>query len=535
MKEAAPPPKTAAKDQDVIMIIDSDDEPDQPPPSKLAPVEYEDEEDEADPDAPYPSIIQDIDLNLGSPVLHIAIPSIPSQASQRPSAANDTAFIAVYTADGHISALRIPLAPPAGSSDAARNIIDKAFLAKSGNAPVQDLSAKFYRHVSGNSTHSSGSQDEFIVAAASSSLLLWRLPLQFEGFRPHQNTQQKVVLATSSTHVAFHPSARSTQLLLADRSGSSRVYDMSPLLETPLKKLKGPVATLLPQDVGRWLMVYQAPLHAITQGQTVSPSSKRLLDAKWVLGGRAILALLEDGEWGVWDVNVSAQSSQNVETFALRGFLGSATAGEPAQASKPKKGSSTLAPMTPNTRKAKSETLFTGAPRVQGAVSRGGISVTSSDNLSGQADESVMLWYNSEIYAIPNMQQFWQRSTNNAGNGAGSLYTPGLSHILDINLMNENITSISQFGASTNSSGLGQMNTARDFLLSAEHRFIIQQTTRPQVSARGLFQQAAAAAAPAERDQRMLNSGELDLDGMDRMLDTMANGDARPRRVGFAR
>ena len=57
-------------------------------------------------------------------------------------------------------------------------------------------------------------------------------------------------------------------------------------------------------------------------------------------------------------------------------------------------------------------------------------------------------------------------------------------------------------------------------------------------SSRGLFEKAAATAAvapPTDRDQRMLNAGELDLGGMERMLDSMANaGAARTRRVGFA-
>lgn len=103
--------------------------------------------------------------------------------------------------------------------------------------------------------------------------------------------------------------------------------------------------------------------------------------------------------------------------------------------------------------------------------------------------------------------------------------------------MNENITSISQFSAKVSSSGLGQMNTPRDFLISAEHRFIIHQSTRPPAASKGLFEKAlaTAAAAPTDRDQRMLDAGELDVGGMDRMLDSMANaGAARTRRVGFA-
>ena len=190
--------------------------------------------------------------------------------------------------------------------------------------------------------------------------------------------------------------------------------------------------------------------------------------------------------------------------------------------------------MTPNTRKTKSQNFFSGAPKAPGAVAKGGICVAGNDTVTGQNDESVMLWYDGEVYNIPNMQLFWHRSLNVSNSGTGGLYAaPGLSHITDVNLMNENITSISQFSAKSSSSGLGQMNTTRDFLVSAEHRFIIHQATRPPVPARGLFEKATTAAPSNDRDQRMLDAGELDIGGMDRLLDSMANG-ARTRKVGFA-
>ena len=75
------------------------------------------------------------------------------------------------------------------------------------------------------------------------------------------------------------------------------------------------------------------------------------------------------------------------------------------------------------------------------------------------------------------------------------------------------------------------MNSSRNLLVSAEHRFIVLQHLRPPILSRDLLQQPKE--RPVSRDQRMLDAGELDLGGMDRMLDSMA-GDGRTRRVGFA-
>jgi hypothetical protein len=142
------------------------------------------------------------------------------------------------------------------------------------------------------------------------------------------------------------------------------------------------------------------------------------------------------------------------------------------------------------------------------------------------------MWYGNELYSITSMQTFWQRSTNNKGS-FGSLYSPGISHITDIRLFHENITSVAHFSAQLSSAGIGQMNTQRDLLISAEHRFIILQALRPPTPSRQLFQQVAD--RPVSRDQHMLDAGNLDIDGMDRLLDNMAGGGNRsPRKVGFA-
>lgn len=500
--------------------------------------EYEDEEDETDPDTPYSNIIQVMDLNLGSAVLRIATPSLSSQASQRPAIAKDHAIVAVHTADKKVGVLKIPLAPcsPREVRDVAEAILDDMIELPAGTTMVNDISIKI-------TTRFSSVQEEpesaVCVAIVSDAIRLWRLPTSAAEIISEESVNHRLSLPSKASKVSYHPSAGSAKILLVDTQGSVRIYDPSGSKDHNNRPSSSGSMSIDGEEVGRWITSFQAPYHALSQDHPTVPSRKVILDAKWILGGRAILALLQDGEWGVWDVSATAQNDKSVGEFTLHGFLGSAAAAAaPAESSKQRKGSSKLAPMTPNTRKTKSQNFFSGAPKAPGAVAKGGICVAGNDTVTGQNDESVMLWYDGEVYTIPNVQQFWQRSLNVSNSGVGSLYAPGLSHIPDVNLMNENITSVSQFSAKLSSSGLGQMNTPRDFLVSAEHRFIIHQATRPPVPSKGLFEKAAATAAaapPTDRDQRMLNAGELDLGGMDRMLDSMANaGGARTRRVGFA-
>lgn len=524
------PTRRQTRSQDVVILDDSEE--DEPQQNGSSRADYEDEEDELDPDTPYPGIIQELDLKLGSAVLRIATPSLLSQASQRPTIAKNHAIVAVHTADGKVSVLQIPLAPahPTNNRDTAERILNDRIELPAGKTMIKDVSIKILTRYSSSET-----QSTICVAAVSDALRLWRLPTNEEEIIVEDTTLQRLPLPSNATKTSYHPSAGSAQILLVDTQNTVRIYDASPLKDPSLRPSSSDSMSVESDEAGKWVMTFQAPYHAVSPDRPAVPTRKKILDAKWVLGGRAVFALLEDGEWGIWDVRASAQDSKTIGEFTLHGFLGLSATAAPTEQAKQRKGNSKLAPMTPNTRKTKSQNFFSGAPKAPGAVSKGGVTVAGTDNLTGQNDESVMLWYDGEVYTIPNMQQFWHRSLNVSGSGTSGLYAPGLSHISDVNLMNENITSISQFSAKSSSSGLGQMNTPRDFLISAEHRFIIHQATRPPVPARGLFEKATnTTAASTDRDQRMLDAGELDIGGMDRLLDSMANGGARTRKVGFA-
>ena len=343
----------------------------------------------------------------------------------------------------------------------------------------------------------SGSQASvsILVAAISDTLEVRRLLVSNEHTKVDQDApSQSIRLPHLVTEISFHPGNSSTQLLLTDVGGAARIYDSYASVSSSRRPTSADSSLDIAADdtrIGKWIMTFHTSFFS---GKPGTARRKRILGAKWVLNGKAILAVLEDGEWGTWDASGSPQLGKSVESFVSSGFLGTSAISDSAEPVKQRRGLSKLAPMTPNTRKAKAEVLFSGAPKISGGVAKGGISVSSaSTSRSGQTDESVLLWYNGDIYYIPSLQAFWQRSTTSSS-GIGSLYSsPGLTHISDINTMNEAITSISQLPSLPTGTNFGQMNTQRDLLVAAEHRLIILQALRPLTPNKGgLFQQALA-------------------------------------------
>lgn len=545
VKPQAPPPAPAPRSKDVIVIDDSDDEP--PPPPKERPVEYEEEEDEMDPDAPYAPIVQDVDVQLGSAVLHVAVPAVPQPVVQRPGVVKDKALVAVYTTDGNVSVLQLPLAPPAPNKarDLANKIIKERTQLSAGKSLLRGLAVKVHTRFpdEGFPIKTGGAEHTVLVAAVSNALRVWQLLLTRDIINGEPSLHQHLLLPALSASISFHPASNSAQVLLADTRGTARLYDLHAPKDPSLRPGSSDSSALKPNELGRWLTAFSTPY---TQTQPASvPARKKILDAKYVLQGRAILVLLEDGEWGIWDLLPKpSHNNQTPESFLLSGFLNNSSAPDTsAPTNTTRKTNSKLAPMTPNTRKSKSENFFAGPAKPAGAVPCGGVSVHSTENSNGGVDESAYIHFNSAISAIPNTHTFFQRTTTSS---SGSLFpsTPSLTRIPDPPLFSETITALCPLPSTSTQSqssfmGLGQMNANAqpDFLLAAEHRFIISQSTRPPVPARGLFQSAiAASGVEKERDQRMLDAGALDLGGMDRMLDSMAagGGAAGRRKVGFA-
>lgn len=499
---------------------------------------YEEEEDELDPDCPYPSIVQDMDIDLGVAVLDLVIPSLPPFPLP-PRLLQYNALIMVACADGSTSVVTVPLLAP---SEASKQVYTPLVMPlESPTGPKRrSITAKICGVDVGESVSIRRREDgEYIygtllVANAADHLSVSRLDITETQLLSAKDTDIGTWrLPTSATQIAFHPSSKLAHLLITDRSGAARIFDPLGMVASQRRPSSRDSAHFADAGVtsGKWVMTYHAPYIG---AQISMARRKRILAAQWALSGRAILALLEDGEWGMWDVAGSVHNGKDAGRFVLGGFLGSSASTE--STSSQKKGASKLAPMTPNTRRSKAENLFSGPPKVPGLAAQGGMSIATSATKGAQLDETVVMWHNGEIYSIQSLLTFWQRSTSSGGGGIGglgSLYSPGLVHITDVNLMNESITSIAQLAVKSSSANSGRMNAQRDFIVSTEHRIVISQSLPSSANARTLFQQPDEQPVPRDRDLKMLDAGDLDIGGMDRLLDSMATADARPRKVGF--
>ncbi|KAF2033305.1 hypothetical protein EK21DRAFT_58921 [Setomelanomma holmii] len=582
LKQPAKPAKVNGTNNDAVMIIDSDEDESAKAASQPAvpEAEFEAEEEELDPDQPYPSFIQQVRISLNTEVLHIAVPQIPTISSLRPADTipaifNKKIVFTVACADCTVRVITLPLNPPThavkekpisakslcgeevvkihGHQSIARGITmtwtSRSEPNSSGDSDDdmdvdgdQDAAAatpgRRRRNQQSHSRSRAQGEEGFDLLLASHSaelgglLKIWRIQLAESSLvvthpvAPHKTLTLRKPASRVVFNTAQYPKRRHSQLLIADATGTARIYDVF----APSSYRRG--ASGSSRDPGAFITAYRSSFERV-KGNAYSPAilaaRKSIVDVAWVSDGHHILALLSDGEWGVWDVDRSGPSPPaDPLAFSLRGFVGTSDKdGSAGGASSPKKGgSSLLAPMTPNTRRRKEEVLF---------------QVSSLPSSNGAASEdSVIIWYQSEVYKIPDLAKFWTRT---ASPGAGnSLPGPGLTHLQGVPLFRETITSVSQFDTTSQAS---RMAVPRDSLISAEHRLIITtSTSRPlgrDLSAM-LAQDQAETEEARRTDQALLSQGELDLGGMDRLLDNMEGSGTisksltlgNPRKVLFA-
>lgn len=599
LKKAAPPPKQAPKPQkvngassDAIMIIDSDD--DEPAKAPAAPVmpkaEFEDEEEELDSDQPYPSIVQQIRLSFNTEVLHIAVPQVPTSSALRPADTIPAVFSKklIFTAtcaDSTIRIVTLPLSPPPhsakekplsagshygeevvkfhGHQSIARGVTmtwtsrgepsgrqetdDEMDVDVPGDAGATPGRRRKTQQSRSGSRPATAAGFDILIATHSAEVgglfKIWRFELNETSVNgahpivPYKTVTLRKPASSIAFNTAQYPKRRHSHLLITDLTGTARVYDPF----APASRKRNASGQTEP---GAFIATFKSAFEGMRSTSLTPPilaTRKSILDAAWASDGRHILALLADGEWGVWDCDQSGPSPPtDPATFSLRGFVGTtdreASSNGP---SSPKRGGrSSLAPMTPNTRRRKEDNLFHGSSSGVAVPLRGGVSVASSSSSNGTVSEdSVIIWYGSEVYRIADLAKFWTRNTS-ASRGQ-SLPGPGVAQVHDIPLLGESITSVVQFDTTAAAS---RMAIGRDILIAAEHRLIISASTN-QPQERDLFAPTAAEEEASRlADQTLLTRGELDIGGMDRMLEDMESSGSglksltmgNPRKVLFA-
>ena len=556
--------------QNEIISIDSDDD-DQPQNS--AP-EFEEEEPEYDPDEPFEQIVHTEEIDLESGVLRIATPDLPSSSTVNteyslPPILREHIVFSAACEDGRIALFSVGITPSRQGVDVNEIVVIDAQSNPAAVSQGSSLTWTGKQHLrTAHGEEERPPEWSFLIAnytfLAGGVLSVYQVNLNERGAgfaRSGGVTQiQEEYLQHQVDAVSFntsqYPSRRHTQILVAT-AGAVRVYEPCPKTRLLHHQTQS--------QQGSWLISLHVPFESPSNQQTIGKRS-RILDARWALDGQCILALLGDGQWGVWDIEgtapITSDSTRRVTTsssssgvsgggitrFALRGYIGDNAALNAAKLDlnsihHSSKEAKKLTPMTPNTRKLKQQALFTG-PRSTThfpGLPRGGISISAlpSSKEGAKPDDAVVLWYEHGLYAIPSLQKHWQRVIN----GTGKISS--LERVRDFSTYSEEITNVSQaplpaaFSNVHSTSAIAGIQ--QDIVVSTDHRLLMlcpeRLTPQTQSSAvRRLFGTASGGQEDTgdagnlmdldeedvmRMDQDMLSKGQLDLGGLDRMLSGM--------------
>ncbi|KAI1413405.1 hypothetical protein F5Y13DRAFT_29494 [Hypoxylon sp. FL1857] len=437
---------------DAVMVIDSDSDEDTPAGKGGSFVDQPQFEEYLDEDDPYPEITQTLDLEFGTAVLHVAaLPLTPCTAEDAAwggtEILKDRMIFAASCSTREVFLVTLPLVPPSPLSKARAELQESLLAGKAGNGKWGETMTLLAGQIKGSdslamtlirsktvlerSKSSERSRSEsralprVVVAAhspeGSGSLRLWDVPLE-ETSKTGQRIEpfQTEFLPKPLTSISFNPT-HSTQLLCNASSDGVRIYDYA-LASMPPDDSEGPFPSQ-----GSWLISFYPPF------ARPSSSRKPILAASWIAHGRAILVLLADGQWGIWDIDgVSPQGpallgkpgsgirGDALTEFNVSGYVeGTSPLRNPAS----QRGSADFVPMTPHSRR---DALSNSGGPERLAPVKGGIIVTS---LPGSAtttnDESVALWIGGaeHVFVIPGVLKFWDAQIRRGAGGGVNLFS----------------------------------------------------------------------------------------------------------------
>ncbi|KAJ5116445.1 hypothetical protein N7456_000793 [Penicillium angulare] len=571
--EASRPGKSGGNnDGDSVMIIDSDEDeaPEPTPAQEESTYDFVPEESEVDPAFPFESILRQVDIPLGSRVLDIAIPRVlPEEARSPldpfPSIVKTTIVIAAVCSDFSTHIVTLPLTPPHPAQTNPKSWHIQS-LAINGGVTHQDIprgvSLTFTyqeteddqdRRKSRSRVGGSGSWDLLVAthsAEGSGVLLIHRIPVREESsgfFRLSEEeiVSQRRLLPSPAQTIAFnpstYPSARHANLLVAFHNGCVKIYSCFSVKKTPksARRASGAHEDYETIDTeGRWLISLYP---GYEQSPTGLPRRKTIIDANWVLGGRAVMVLLVDGEWGVWDIegagpgaakgplhrqtSVQGVTGGSLTAYAVSGRI----ATQPTNTQSEIEHRPRFAPMTPSTKRVREDTLLKGSMTEISPSLRGQISVLQI-NSSQEAlpDESILLRHGRQSAVIPSLLSLWR----NAVRATGTFDASNRSRVTpfqDVNLMGENFQAIGHLPAPLRRSRASEKQSF-DVLVAAEHQIMIL-APRLIESDENVAAIEAVKHDASENDQMKLQRGELDVEGMGRLLNGMVSG-AGPLRMG---
>jgi hypothetical protein len=448
-KKAPQPEKQNGAADDSVMIIDSDDE--EPPAKSKAASQYVDKpqfEEEVE-DSPYPEIVQTLDLALGTAVLKVAVmPMTPTPAEDAAwggaKVLTDKMVFAVSCVTNDVYVITLPLTPPSPESKARPELRNDLLAGKAGSGAWGEsliLLGGQNKHSEGiainlimpTATERPGTKPRAVVAShsreASGVLRLWDVPLDASD-KPSKVVEpfQTEYLPNPLTSISFN-STHTTQLLAVSALQGVRIYDFARPSFTDMDAA-GPFPVQ-----GSWLLSMYQPF--------ARPSSTRkpIIDAVWITHGRAILVLLADGMWGIWDVDGVSPSGSGtglssklqpgvkgaaLTTFSVSGYVEGTSSLRSLTTQNKEQTTGEFAPMTPHTRRQATASLSSAITLDRLATIRGGIKVLSLPS-SGSAiqDETVVFWVGDleHVCVIPGITRFWDSQLRQAAGTGGDIFS----------------------------------------------------------------------------------------------------------------
>lgn len=589
------------------MVIDVDDEESESN-SKPAQALFEAEDEEIDPYEPYQKVIRYVDVKLGVEARHISSPAIPADISHSPAGAYPSIFsthiiVAAACADCSIRLITLPLSPPAKDASPSTIGIDTVQIA--GLQSHQDLPSSVSithtgehsegdetarsrsRSQGGANTSSAGKVWSLLIASTSPTaggqLLVHQIPILSSAKLSADNLipiQKQYLKSSIGCKVLFNPVAypaeQHTNLLVVYPSGSVKIYQcFQPLNARNPRSRRGSTTTtdssasrISRQGLnGRFVFSLHSPF--LESGPSC-PRRERILDSSWVLGGHGIIALLESGRWGVWDIegvgssfesgsrnlfqdsaNTSGITGAALTNFSLTGKILPDIEAGPPQPDQQESKASTLAPKTPNTRKIQSEVLFksqASKPTTSSEYVRGIISVaqnmdSDSPRSASPPDESILLAYGDHNVAIPSLSAFWRSRKSERGTLDSSL-SSRLVTVSTVRLLGGHQVDIAHISKSKRSpnrhsilNGKFTQSEPPEVLIAFSRRIVflvrpLKDVTHTETDKSPSSNKRKSFSDALDEDQMLLDHGELDIEGMDRVLEGM-NGNALPAASGI--
>ncbi|KFX94168.1 hypothetical protein V490_04487 [Pseudogymnoascus sp. VKM F-3557] len=496
---AAPKANGNGATNNAVMIIDSDDEA----PAAEEEAEFEDEEAETDPSRPFPPVLQHIDLVFGTSATHLAVCA----------AVQDKIVFAATCGDSSVRLVSLPITPPSPERKAqnkSRKWGETVVTLSGFSTPADGVAMTFVKE-----QEEKAKSGGYVLVASHSRevtglLLLHKVPVLSvkkggktteKLSQEHTAPFQTQYLSTPASSLDF--SHFSNNLLLADRAGTIRIY--SPDIAD-----------------GSWLLTLHTDF--IKSDTSKFSSRKAILDTKWVLGGKAVMVLLSDGEWGVWDLEGTGPGasrgilgSQGIKGGALTPFsISGYIDGPPIKStSRPTASTSKFAPMTPATRRTVEPALL-GAHNQSATAGLISALPLPKTTTTSPPDERIAFWIEDAYAVIPSLRSFWEAQHRRGANLFSGAAGTKMLRIDGVNLRGERCTGLAQSAVD---------GSTPELIIAAENRLVIVAdlpesgtTSKPRTLALESGAGQLQIAGPGR---------DLDITGIDQMLDRM-DEDASP-------